>query len=215
MNNNIQGKSAELLWNYLSLNEPLEKADLILVLGTFDTRVAERGTELILQNLAPLIIFSGGFGRLSGKNAVKPEAEIFAKVARKRGVPEEKIIIENKSSNTYENFLFSLKIIKQKKLSVKKIIVVTQPYLQRRAKLGLLKFWPGIKSIFTSPEFTFQTYGNSFLSKNEMLNIMAGEISRIQKYPEKGFIKKGIIPDSILKIYEKLAENGFTKYLVN
>ena len=205
----------ELLWKYLSLNENLEKSDVILVLGTFDTRVAQRGTDLFLQNLAPVIIFSGGFGRLSGKNAIKPEAEIFVQVAKSRGVPENKILIENKSTNTVENIIFSKKILEENKIFPKILIVITQPYLQRRAKLTLEKHWPLVKSIFASPLYTFQTYANELISRDEMINVMVGEISRIQKYPDKGFIEKETIPNSILEIYGKFIKDGFTKYLIN
>ena len=49
-------------WSTIIAHEP---SDLILVLGSHDTRVAERGAELFLNNYAPLILFSGGLGNLT------------------------------------------------------------------------------------------------------------------------------------------------------
>ncbi|GEM_PF-5166915 len=53
MNNTIKDKKkikklARRIWDYYHLNHKLKKADLILVLGSHDTRVAERGAKLFL-----------------------------------------------------------------------------------------------------------------------------------------------------------------------
>ena len=91
---------AQKVWDYLLMNHTLEKSDCIIVLGSYDTRVAERGAELFLQGLAPLIVFSGYLGAFTLGVWERPEAEIFADIAMKMGVPKDKILIENKSTNT-------------------------------------------------------------------------------------------------------------------
>ena len=53
----------EIIWEYCLLHQPLKKADIIFVLGSHDLRVAERAAELYQQELAPLIVFSGGFAQ--------------------------------------------------------------------------------------------------------------------------------------------------------
>jgi hypothetical protein len=53
---------AQQLWSYLRLNLPVEKADCIVGLGSYDLRVAERCAELCIGGWAPLIIFSGHLG---------------------------------------------------------------------------------------------------------------------------------------------------------
>src|ERR687893_562784 len=93
----------ETLWQYHQLHHPLVRADAILVLCSHDTRVAERGAELFLEGWAPLLIFSGGLGAITRGMWSEPEAEQFAKIAVGMGVPEEKILIENNSTNTSEN----------------------------------------------------------------------------------------------------------------
>src|SRR5690349_2395497 len=95
-------QAALLLWNYHQLNHGLEKADAIMVLGSHDIRVAEEGARLYNQGLAPFIVFSGGLGNLTSKIWTVPEAEQFAEIAVGMGVPEEAILVENKSSNTGE-----------------------------------------------------------------------------------------------------------------
>ncbi len=56
---------SEKLWDYHLLHHVLQKSDCILVLGSHDIRVAERAAELYLQQWAPIVIFSGGLGRLT------------------------------------------------------------------------------------------------------------------------------------------------------
>ena len=87
---------AQKIWDYHHLNHHLEKSDVILVMGSHDLRVAERGAELFLENWAPLLIFSGGLGNLTRGLWDQPEAERFAAIAVRVGVPREKILIENR-----------------------------------------------------------------------------------------------------------------------
>ncbi|MFR1319075.1 MAG: YdcF family protein [Akkermansia sp.] len=105
-------EAIEILWNYHHVGQELRPADLIFVLGSNDVRVAEYAAELYKRHLAPVILFSGGMGRFTGGWAV-PEAELFAEAAIKAGVPENCILIENKSTNTGENVRFSREVLKR------------------------------------------------------------------------------------------------------
>ncbi len=78
-----------------------------LTLGSHDLRVAERAAELYLQGCAPLVIMSGGLGNFTQDMWTGSEADKFATIAIQKGVPANKILIENKSSNTGENILFT------------------------------------------------------------------------------------------------------------
>lgn len=69
-------KLAKKIWDYHRLNQELQKANCILVMGSHDTRVTERGAKLFLDGWAPLIIFSGGFGRLTNCK-VWPEIKVI------------------------------------------------------------------------------------------------------------------------------------------
>lgn len=89
------------------LNHELSAADAILVLCSHDVAVAECGAQLFLEGWAPLLIYSGGFGSITKALWTEPEADRFAAVAIRRGVPRERILIENRSSNTGENVTFT------------------------------------------------------------------------------------------------------------
>src|SRR3989338_5227466 len=132
MENETTDELAKIIWDYHHLNHKLEKADCIFVLGSHDTRVAEYAADLFLKGFSPYIIFSGGLGSLTKDIFQKPEADIFAEIAIKRGVPPEKILIENKSSNTGENVEFTKKLLDEKGLNFNSFILVQKPYMERR-----------------------------------------------------------------------------------
>ncbi len=195
------------------MNEPVSKSEVILVLGSHDLRVAERGAELYHQGLAPLLIFSGGFGRLT-EHFVKPEAEMFAGIAIKAGVPESAILIENRSTNTGQNIEFSYELLKQKELDPNSFILVTKPYMERRALATFKKRLPGKQVTPTSPQINFEHYPTGDLSKEQVINIMLGDLERIKVYPEKGFQIPMDIPPEVWSAFEELVKMGFTEHLL-
>ncbi len=101
----------EKLWTYHQLNHQLAHADVILVLCSHDRAVAERGAQLLLEDWAPLLIFSGGLGSITKHLWNEPEANQFAEIAMRMGVAPEKILIENRSTNTGENILFTKQLL--------------------------------------------------------------------------------------------------------
>ncbi|HJT17341.1 MAG TPA: YdcF family protein, partial [Thermoanaerobaculia bacterium] len=123
----------EKLWNYHQLHHELKKSEAILVLCSHDLLVAERGAQLWLDGFAPLLIFSGGLGAITKKMWSEPEADQFAKIAIEMGVPRETILIENRSTNTGENILFTRKLLEECHRDPQSFIVVQKPYMERRA----------------------------------------------------------------------------------
>jgi len=209
---------AEKLWNYHRMNHVLEKADTILVLCSHDKRVAERGAELFLEGWTPRLIFSGGLGTITRAMWSEPEADQFARIAREMGVPEEKILIENRSTNTGENVLFTKRLLAEKKIALEKFILVQKPYMERRSYATFKKVWSEKQVIVTSPQVSFDTYlatySNPELSSDDVTNIMVGDLQRIKVYPAKGFQIYQEIPDDIWAAYEELIRAGYDKHLV-
>ncbi len=206
-------EAAKILWDYNKLGHSLEKADLILVLGTHDTRVADRGAELFKEGWAPLLMFSGGFGRLTG-DWKKPEAEMLADIAMERGVPADKIIIENKSTNTGENIDFSMALLKEKGLFPQKLILIQKPYMERRAYAAFKKRFPDVDVHMSSPQVSYEEYPNAEISKDEMINIMVGDTQRNKLYGERGWQIPQEVPDNVWQAWEFLVAAGYDKYLV-
>jgi hypothetical protein len=209
---------AETIWQYHRLNHTIEKAEAVLVLCSHDKRVAERGAELFLDDWAPLLIFSGGLGAITRELWSRPEADQFAEVAISLGVPREKILIENESTNTGENVLFTRRLLAEKKIDPESFIVVQKPYMERRSFATFRKLWPEKKVVVTSPQVSFDEYLAGYtseaLSTEDVVNIMVGDLQRIKLYAERGFQIEQEIPRKVWAAFEELVAAGFDQRLV-
>ncbi|MFT3822988.1 MAG: YdcF family protein [Chitinophagaceae bacterium] len=204
---------AQQLWDYHHMQHPLQKADCILALGSHDLRVAEWAAEVYLQGWAPLLIVSGGLGNVTKGIWTETEADKFAAIALRKGVPENAILIENKSTNTGENILFTQQLLQEKQLDLQTFIVVQKPYMERRSYATFQKQWPGKQLIVTSPPIPLAEYANDEIPMERVINIMTGDLQRIKIYPEKGFQIYQEIPENVWYAYEQLVAAGFDKHL--
>ena len=205
---------AQKLWDYHQMKFKLEKSDCILALGSHDLRVADRAAELYLKGFAPLLVMSGGLGNFTQEIWTEKEADKFAAIAIKKGVPPQSILIENNSTNTGENILFSKKLLASKKLDPQSFIVVQKPYMERRSYATFKKHWPEKKLSVTSPQISFEEYPTDEIPLERVINIMVGDLQRIKVYPEKGYQVYEEIPMEINTAYERLIQLGFDKHLM-
>ncbi len=207
---------AQIVWDYHHVNHTLIPVNCIMVLGSHDTRVADRGAELFLEGLAPQILFSGGLGNLTKGVWDDPEADIFARIAIKKGVPEKAILVENRSTNTGENIRFSYELLKQSGTLPQKMILVQKPYMERRTFATFSKQWPGEPVDFrvTSPQLSFEDYPHAEITREQVVHIMIGDLQRIWLYPEKGFQIYQDIPHRVWQAYEQLVAKGYTGNMI-
>lgn len=107
---------------------------------------AEKAAQLWQGGYAPIIVASGG-PTLSKR---RTEAEAMAIVLRGLGVPDEAIVLEKQSYNTYQNAVESAKILRDRKIG-KAILVTSRTHLLR-ASLTFEK--QGIATIPIAAKFT-------------------------------------------------------------
>jgi uncharacterized SAM-binding protein YcdF (DUF218 family) len=209
---------AETVWNYHQLNHQLVRADAILVLCSHDVAVAERGAELYLERWAPLLIFSGGSGSITERLWQEPEADRFAAIAVAMGVPQDRIIVENRSTNTGENVLFTRQLLAAKHIDPSRFILVQKPYMERRTYATFKKHWPEKDVVVTSPRASLDDYlrhySNHALSSDEVISIMVGDLQRLRTYPARGFQIPQEIPEDVWDAFEQLVAAGYNKHLV-
>jgi uncharacterized SAM-binding protein YcdF (DUF218 family) len=208
----------ETIWNYHHLDHEISTADAILVLCSHDTVVAQRGAELYLEGRAPMLIFSGGLGAITRHLWNEPEADQFARIAVSMGVPDDRILIENRSANTGENILFTRRLLAERQLDPQSFIVVQKPYMERRSYATFRKFWPEKRVSVTSPRVSLDdylaAYSHGSLSAEDVIAIMVGDLQRIALYPARGFQIAQEIPGDVWRAYEELVRAGYDKYLV-
>lgn len=213
-------EAMSIIWDYMHMGHVLKKADVIFVLGSRDTTVASYAAQLFLGGWAPVILFAGSgsihnheLGR--EKFVDSTEAEVFAGIAREMGVPDNAILIENKSQNTGENYEFSIKLLNEKDIYPKTIIAVQKPYVERRVFATGMVWWPDIELILTSPPIKIENYSAGKNNQDEYwIHTMVGDLQRIKEYPLKGFQIKQEIPKDVWRAYETLVGLGYTKRLI-
>jgi uncharacterized SAM-binding protein YcdF (DUF218 family) len=206
-------ESAQLIWDYHQLGHSIGSADLIFVLGSHDPRVAERAADLYLNAVAPRILMSGGFGNFTKGTFEKPEADLFAEVAITKGVPKEHILIENRSTNTGENVLFSKRLLVDQGFEVQSLFAVQKPYMERRTYATIRRQWPDVAVSVTSPQLSFNAYCGPEFPVERIIHIMVGDLHRIMTYPSKGFQIHQEIPKGVEAAYQYLLSEGFDSHL--
>ena len=208
----------ERIWSYHQLGHELVRSDAIMVLCSHDTSVAEYAAQLFLDGWAPLLIFSGGAGAITQRLFTEPEADRFAAIAISLGVPADRIIIENQSTNTGENVQFTRQLLAARAIDMRTLILVQKPYMERRTFATFRKVWPEPSICVTSPRVSLdhylRHYANEALSPDDVISIMVGDLQRIRLYPDKGFQIPQPIPDDVWVAFRELVAAGYDRHLI-
>lgn len=153
-----------------NINNKMEKNDYVIVLGaglrgsTMSTMLRyrmEKSLEYLELYPNTKVIVSGG----QGPDEDIPEAEAMKDFLVMRGITEENIIMEDKSTNTMENLIYSKEIIeKDENYENKQISLITNGFHVFRAeflakRVGLeLKGMPARSYIYAIPNFYVREY---------------------------------------------------------
>src|SRR3990172_1079947 len=113
---------------YLIVADPLEKADVIVVLsgGRRDERVRQ-AADLYRAGYAPRVLLSGGEALMD-----LPTPDLLKLQARKHGIPESALLFEAASTSTAEQAKFLRPILEQH--GFRRAIVVTSSFHPRRTR---------------------------------------------------------------------------------
>jgi uncharacterized SAM-binding protein YcdF (DUF218 family) len=215
-------KAARTVWDYHNLHHPECDAEAIIVLGSNDPRVANRGAELYLAGRAPLLVISGAVGKLTeGMYGGLSEAAYFGRIAADMGVPASAMLLEERATNTGENIDFSRELILQRLggRPPASLILVQKPYMERRTLATFLARWPPPvpRVTVTSPAISFDDYPlpDAGLSRELVTSIMLGDLHRIRHYPARGFQVEQPIPEEVADAFDILVVAGYTNHLLS
>jgi len=205
---------ARVVWDYHHVGHALRESDCILVLGSHDTRVAERAAEVFLEGWAPLLVCSGHLGALTRGMWSRSEAEVFAEVAVARGVPRERILLEKRSTNTGENVDFCRRLLADQGLEPRTAIAVQKPYMERRTLATFEARWPELDVRVTSPQIAFDDYPSGDIRSEDVIHIMVGDLQRLLVYGRKGWSSPQAVPSEVREAYERLVAAGYTRRML-
>lgn len=205
---------AKALWDFHVGDFAVAPSDFILAMGSHDERVATHAAELFLTGIAPLLVTSGGYGKVTRNLWNVPEGERFAEIAKQLGVPLSKIVVEREATNTGDNITKSRELLRQLEIPVRTGIIVTKPYMSRRAYATASKQWPDIKWSVSAPDLLFEEYPSEEVPVDQMINLMVGDLQRLRVYANSGFQIPIHVPDEVWASYERLRDQGFDKYVI-
>ena len=214
----IVRENLTVLWNYMHLDMEVTPGDCIVGFGCINDDIALRCAQLYRDGYAPKVLFSGGLGRNTLGRWSCSEAERFASIAMENGVPEEAILLENKSTNSAENILFSHKILEDAGLAGSRLICVHKPFMERRLRAAMGVYWPEVNAVYTSPlldleEYIRRTMAQGMTEKG-VIDVMVGDFQRMDVYAKKGYQVPQEIPEACWQAFHKLVELGYTGELV-
>lgn len=208
---------ARIIWDYHQLKHEPIPADVIVALGTNDLRVAEFAAELYHRGFGKMIVCTGGIAHgsdLLATNWPVSEAQMYAEILERRGVPREHVLLETRALNTAENFVFTRELLQQAGIRPRNILIAVKPFMQRRAWATMAVEWPEMPASVASPNLSLDEYFTADLTPEKILNIIVGDLQRIWVYARKGYSAPQRLPDEVKRAYEGLVQLGFDKHLI-
>ena len=210
-------KNVQILWDFMHMGMEPERADVIVGFGCYDEDIPRRCAELYHAGYAPYVCFSGGLGRNTSNLWSKSEAERFAAIAIAEGVPESRIILENRSTNSAENLLFTPKVLAEAGVKAEKILAVHKPYMEKRLWAAMQIYWPDIHAVYTSPQVTIAEHiahaEKIGMTTRGVIETIVGDVQRMELYAKKGYQVPVEIPAEVRTAFDALVAQGYTGQL--
>lgn len=208
-------QDAQTLYAFLSEHEAKEDhADILLIPGSHDLRVADHAAALFLDGRADWLVCSGGFGKITQEAFLEPEAVLFAKRCMQQGVPEDHIVLEPEATNTGENFTKSRAVLQKLGIQPTTGLIVCKPYMARRALATAKKQWPEVIWMVSPAPIAFFDYLTEDLPLSQLLELMTGDLQRLKVYADLGFQMPTPIPDVVWQAYDRLVKDGYDRFVI-
>jgi uncharacterized SAM-binding protein YcdF (DUF218 family) len=205
------------IWDFMRLSHRLAPADAIICMGSNDLSSARYAADLYHRGLAPIVIMSGGVAHQTDLLATgwqQSEARQFADAARSLGVPQEAVLLEEYASNTQQNFMLVRELLEKSSRLIRSGIIVHKPYMERRAYATGRLVWPGIEWSVSSVPCSLQEY--LFFNRDPVaaINVMLGDLQRLEVYGIKGMLERQVIPEVVTDNFAQLVKLGFDRHLI-
>jgi uncharacterized SAM-binding protein YcdF (DUF218 family) len=205
---------AELIWDYHQLGHSLRPCSAAIGLGSHDLGVATVTAELYHAGFFPVVVFSGATSKTTIDRFPRGEAIHYRDHALDLGVPDSAILVEPNARNTGQNIEFSRRILTAAGVNVRSVLLVSKPYMQRRAFATCRKIWPNIDVICASEPLAFTDYLTAIGDQKLVIDMLVGDLQRIIEYPKQGFAIEQDVPTTVQAAYNRLLAAGYDSRLL-
>lgn len=207
-------RDAQLLFSFLSDTEDLPgPVDLVLAMGGSDLGVAATAARAFFEKQARWLVCTGGFGKDTAKLLPEPEAVLYAKRCIQAGVPEDRIWVESRSTNSGENFRFARDLLAEHGIRPRTGAVASKPYMAKRAWATAAKQWPEVRWTVVYQQVGLAEYLEQADDPATVLNLMVGDLQRLRLYAGN-FQQPVEVPDPVWAAYERLAADGYDRFVI-
>ena len=208
-------KDAEILFAFLADTEDAsEEADIVLAMGGSDLSVADTAAGAFFEKRAKWLICTGGFGKDTAGVLPYPESVMYAKRCMDAGVPEARILIEDRSTNSGENFRYGKALLEERGICPRTGIIASKPYMAKRAWATAAKQWPEVRWSVACQKISFMEYLEQKNDTEKVLNLMVGDLQRLRVYAGN-FQEPVPVPDAVWTVYERLVMDGYDKFVIH
>jgi uncharacterized SAM-binding protein YcdF (DUF218 family) len=213
-------ENARVIWDYHRVGHALRPCDVIVVLCSNDLRVADHAVEVARQGLSRSgwVVFTGGIAHQEDLLATgwgRAEAAVFAERAVQRGLDPGLVLLEPEATHTGENFARTGRLLASRGIPLRSALVVTKPFMERRALATGGVCWPAVDLVLTSPPIPFADYlSGGALPAADIVQVMVGDLERIEVYGERGFQLPQVIPEVVRAAFHRLVALGYDRHLL-
>jgi DUF218 domain len=206
--------AAHIIWDYHQLGHELQPCSAAIALGSHDLGVAAFAANLYHQGLFPLLVVSGADNPTMAHLFPRGEAEHFRERAVELGVPESSILTEPQATNTGQNIEYSRDLLRERGVEVQTLMLISMPYMQRRAYATCRKVWSEITPLCASEPLGFDAYVKSIGDEAMVIDQLVGDLQRIIEYPSLGFAVSQKVPTTVHEAFTYLIEQRYISRLL-
>lgn len=174
-------RAFDCITDLVFVGDRVDSCDVILIPGSSAGELIERAAELYHSGMGKYILVSGYAGPHIPEGYT--EASWLREIGISRGVPAERILAEERASNTFENAKFSLAMLQDRGLVSDRYILVCKGWHSRRALMTYQTIFPHGTEFFVS---TVNQAGgperNTWYADPANIAIVMDEVTKIGRY---------------------------------
>lgn len=209
-----QLRDGRALFSFLSEAEPPSgKADFVLAMGSQDLTVADTAVRAFREARADWLVCSGGFGKDTAALFRQPEGVLYARRCREAGVPEERLIVEDRASNSGENFLFTRELLEERGLFPAAGVIACKPYMAKRAWAAGTWQWPEVRWSVFPHTIGLEEYLDRAGGPGAVFPLMVGDLQRLRVYAGR-FQTPVEVPEALWEACLRLAADGYDQFFL-
>ena len=205
---------AETIWDFHQMHHQQRPCEAAIGLGSRDLGVATFAAKLYRAGMFPVVVFSGANSPSTAERFPRGEAVHYSEHALELGVPASATVIEPAATNTGENITRSREALSQAGIHPASVLLISLPYMERRAYATSRRAWPEVEAICASEPLSFDEYVSKIGDAKLLIDILVGDLQRVIEYPALGYAVAQDVPPPVEAAYQRLLRTGHDTRLI-